>query len=113
NAYLFLVLVFSLWSGSVVLYNLSMIPAVLVPLGALIVTEGILRRHAPRLAKITILAGGIALGLAGAVGSERFAAPYAILLVLFQLGGFAICAWLLAVRDRATLLASENRSIGR
>ena len=112
-ALLFLIRGTAWWSGSGVLDNLSMIPAALIPLGALIVTEGILRRHAPRLAKITILAGGIALGLAGAVGSERFAAPYAILLVLFQLGGFAICAWLLATRDRATLLASENRSIGR
>jgi hypothetical protein len=58
-------------------------------------------------------AGGIVLGLAGAVGSERFAAPLPSCLLLFQLGGFAICAWLLAVRDRTTLMASENRSIGR
>ena len=40
-----------------VLDNLSMIPAALIPLGALIVTEGILRRHAPSPAKIAILAG--------------------------------------------------------
>ena len=39
--------------------------------------------------------------------------PFAVLLALFQLGGFAICAWLLAMRDRTTLMASENRSIGR
>ena len=32
---------------------------------------------------------------------------------MFQLGGFAICAWLLAARDRITLMASENTSIGR
>ena len=94
-ALLFLVRGVAWWSGSGVLDNLSMIPAALIPLGALIVTEGILRRHAPRPAKIVILTGGIVLGLAGAVGSERFAAPFAILLVLFQLGGFAICAWLL------------------
>jgi hypothetical protein len=68
---------------------------------------------ARRAAKIVILTGGIALGLAGALGPERFATPYAVLLVLFQLAGFAICAWLLASRDRATLMASENRSIGR
>ena len=36
------------WSGSFVLDRLSVIPAALIPLGALIVTEGILRRHAPR-----------------------------------------------------------------
>ena len=112
-ALLFLIRGTAWWSGSGVLDNLSMIPAALIPLGALIVTEGILRRHAPRPAKIVILTGGIVLGLAGAVGPERFAAPFAVLLVLFQLAGFAICAWLLATRDRASLLASENRSIGR
>ena len=107
-ALLFLVRGTAWWSGSGVLDNLSMIPAALIPLGALLVTEGILRRHAPRPAKIVILTGGIVLGLAGAVGSERFAAPFAVLLALFQLGGFAICAWLLAARDRTTLMASEN-----
>ena len=81
-ALLFLIRGTAWWSGSGVLDNLSMIPAALIPLGALIVTEGILRRHAPRPAKIVILTGGIVLGLAGAVGSERFAAPFAVLLVL-------------------------------
>jgi hypothetical protein len=101
------------WTGSVVLDNLSSIPASLIPLGALIVTEGILRRHAPRAVKIAMLIGGIALGLGGAFGLERFATPYSIMLALFQLGGFAMCALLLATRDRASLMASENRSIGR
>ncbi len=32
--------------------RLSLIPAALLPLGALVVTEGMLRRHAPRQAKI-------------------------------------------------------------
>ena len=36
------------WSGSVWLDRLSLIAAATVPLGALIVTEGIFRRHAPR-----------------------------------------------------------------
>ncbi len=112
-ALLFLVRGTAWWSGSGVLDNLSMIPAALIPLGALIVTEGILRRHAPRPAKIVILTGGIALGLAGAVGSERFAAPLPSCSPCSSFGGFAICAWLLAMRDRTTLMASENRSIGR
>ncbi|NOJ42484.1 hypothetical protein [Bradyrhizobium australiense] len=112
-ALLFLVRGTAWWSGSAMLNNLSAIPAALIPLGALIVTEGILRCHAPRPAKIAILSGGIALGLTGAAGSETLATPAAILLALFQLGGFAICAWLLATRDRATLMASENRIVGR
>jgi hypothetical protein len=101
------------WTGSALLDNFSMIPAALVPLGALIVTEGILRRHAPRGVKIVFVVGGTLLGFGGAVGLERFATLYSIWLSLFQLAGFATCGLLLATRDRATLMASENRSIGR
>jgi hypothetical protein len=112
-AALFLVRGIAWWSGSAGLNNISTIPAALVPLGALIVTEGILRRHAPRAAKIAVLAGGIVLGLAGAAGIAPLMTPAAILLALFQLGGFAVCAWLLARRDPATLTSSENRGIAR
>jgi hypothetical protein len=101
------------WSGNASLDRISLIPAALIPLGALIVTEGILRRHAPRQVKIVIVLGGIGLGLGGALGLERFATLYFVLLSLFQLAGFATCGWLLATRDRTTLMASENRSIGR
>src|SRR5262249_14484993 len=101
------------WPGSEFLDRLSEIPAALIPLGALIVTEGMLRQHAPRPVKIAALAGAIVLGVGGLLGLERFAAPYAFALALFQLIGFAVCAWLLATRDRAALMASENRTIGR
>ena len=98
------------WTGIGWLDRLSLIAAALIPLGALIVTEGILRRHAPRWAKISAVTGAILLGL-GAVFA--YSTAYAITLALFQLAGFATCGWLLATRDRATLLASENRSIAR
>jgi hypothetical protein len=101
------------WSGNALLDRISLIPAALIPFGALIVTEGVLRRHAPRQVKIVIVLGGIGLGLGGALGLERFATLYFVLLSLFQLAGFATCGWLLATRDRTTLMASENRSIGR
>jgi len=101
------------WTQSEWLDRLSMIPASLVPLGTLVVTEGILRRHAPRAVKLAAVLGAILLGLGGLFGLESFATPYSIALSLFQLAGFATCAWLLATRDRTTLLASENRSIGR
>ena len=112
-ALLFLVRGVAWWSGSVALDRLSVIPAALIPLGALIVTEGILRRHAPRGLKVMAVFGGIVLGLGGAFGLERFATPYAVVLSLFQLVSFAACGWLLATRDRTTLMASENRGIGR
>jgi hypothetical protein len=101
------------WSGSDWLDRLSLIPAAMVPLGALIVTEGILRRHAPKAVKIAAVAGAVLLGVAGLVGLESYATPYSVGLSLFLLAGFATCAWLLATRDRTALMASENRSIGR
>lgn len=101
------------WTGSVWLERLSLIPAVLVPLGALIVTEGILRRHAPRVTKIVAVAGAVVLGLGGIFGPESYATSHSIALSLFQLAGFATCASLLVTRDRSTLMASENRAIGR
>ena len=101
------------WSGSVWLDRLSLIAAATVPLGALIVTEGILRRHAPRAIKIVALAGAVLFGLGGAFGLESYPTSYSIALSLFQFAGFAACAWLLATRDRGTLMASENRAIGR
>jgi hypothetical protein len=112
-AILFFVRGLAWWTGNVWLDWLSMIPAAMVPLGALVVTEGMLRRHAPRIVKAVAVWGAILLGLAGVLGPERLATPYSIALSLFQLAGFATCAWLLVSRERASLLASENRSIGR
>jgi hypothetical protein len=112
-AMLFLVRGVAWWSGSAWLDRLSLIPAALVPLSAVIVTEGMLRRHAPHAVKRLAVFGAILLGLGGVLGLGDFATPYSIALSLFQLSGFALCAWLLASRDRGTLLASENRSIDR
>ena len=112
-AVLFLTRGVAWWTGSDWLDRLSLIPAALVPLGALVVTEGILRRHAPRVLKIAALAGAVLIGLGCIFGPGEFARPFAMLLAALQLAGFACCAWLLAARDRNSLLASENRSIGR
>ena len=113
-AVLFLTRGIAWWSDSLLLDRLSLIPAALVPLGTLLITEGMLRRHAPWVIKLVAVVGAGLFGLGGAAGLEQFAvAPYSILLSLFQIAGFASCAWLMATRDRAALLASENRGIGR
>src|SRR4051812_30716369 len=58
------------WTGSDVLDRISLVPAALVPLGALLITEGMLRRHAPRVVKMVFVLGGVGLGLGGALGPE-------------------------------------------
>jgi hypothetical protein len=101
------------WSENALLDRLSLVPAALIPFGALLVTEGMLRRHAPRVVKLVTAFGGLGTGFCGALGLDRFETPYFLLLSMFQLGGFAACALLLMTRDRTSLMASENRSIGR
>lgn len=112
-ALLFLVRATAWLTGNLLLDDLSAIPAAAIPFGALIVTEGLLRRHAPRALKLAVISGAIVLGLGGTLGLGHFATPYAVALALFQVGGFAACAVLLATRDRHALMASENRSIDR
>ena len=113
-AVLFLTRGVAWWSGSALLDRLSLIPAALVPLGTVLITEGMLRRHAPPVIKLLAVVGAIVFGFGGAAGLEQFSvAFYSILLSLFQIAGFASCAWLMATRDRGALLASENRAIGR
>jgi hypothetical protein len=112
-ASLFFVRGLAWWNESAWLDRLSLIPAAMVPLGALVVTEGILRRHAPRAAKLAAVWGAVLLGLGGVLGLDARPTAYMIALSLFQLAGFVTCALLLALRDRSQLLASENRSIER
>ncbi|MEW6644023.1 MAG: hypothetical protein AB1586_26180 [Pseudomonadota bacterium] len=112
-AVLFFVRSAAWWSGSDVLDRLSLVPAALIPFGTVIVTEGMLRRHAPRPVKIAAVTGGVLLGVGALVGSGVFVVAHGVALMLFQLAGFAVCALLLVRRDPATLMASENRSIGR
>jgi len=112
-ALLFLVRSAAWLTASGLLDDLSVIPAAAIPFGALIVTEGMLRRHAPRALKLAVIIGAVVLGFGGAIGLGHFDKPYAVALALFQLGGFAACAVLLATRDRTSLMVSENRSIDR
>ena len=72
-----------------------------------------LRRHAPRAVKIAALAGAVVLGIGGIIGLERFATPYALRWRCSSWPALPTCAVLLAARDRAALMASENRSIAR
>src|SRR4029077_7374444 len=90
-AVLFLLRGIAWWSGSGWLDRLSLLPAASVPLGALVLTEGMLRRHAPRMVKFAGLAGAIVLGLLGMFGPDDLDSVYSIALSSFQLLGLATC----------------------
>ncbi|CCE00323.1 hypothetical protein [Bradyrhizobium sp. STM 3809] len=112
-AALFLLRGIAWWTGNAALDRVSLIPAALIPLGALLVTEGLLRRHADRRLKLAALLGGLVLALAGALGPVELENEHTAVLSAFQLAGFAVCALLLLRRDRGSLLAWENRAIDR
>jgi len=112
-AALFLLRGIAWWTQSAVLDRLSLIPAAAIPLGALLLAEGMLRRHAPRVMKLAIVAATAGFVLAPMFGLHRFATLFAVALAGFQLAGLAAAALLLAARDRSSLMASENHSINR
>lgn len=89
-----------------------LLAASLVPLAALLVTEGLLRRHAPPFAKLLTGGGALVFGVLAVVGTAVDPAWLWGLLV-FQVAGFAMSGWLIATRDRASLTAGENRMATR
>ncbi|TCR69660.1 hypothetical protein [Bosea sp. BK604] len=101
------------WTGSLLLERLALACAAGLPLGALVVAEGVLRRHAPRWLKIAVLGGATLLALASLAGFGDHGGAYDVMLAGFQLASFAACGVLLFSRDCASLTAAENGMIGR
>ncbi|TGS65813.1 hypothetical protein EN844_16555 [Mesorhizobium sp. M3A.F.Ca.ET.201.01.1.1] len=102
------------WITGLGVFRLATIVAAgLLPLAALLLTEGLLRRHAPLVLK-SFAAGGAVLFLLLAMIPERFVEPWRMaLLLLFQFGGFLAIGWLVVMRDRASLSSAENRTVER
>lgn len=91
---------------------LILLAAALVPLAVLLLTEGLLRRHAPRWVKVWIASG------TGVFGAMAFVAPLVgqtglWALLAFQLSGLVLSGALVVIRDRAALSAAENRAAVR
>lgn len=81
-----------------------------LPAAALFLVEGVLRRHAPRVLKLAVVAGGVSLACALMVSGGR--PPVST----WGLGGFvvvslAVLTALAASRDRSSLSRQENASV--
>lgn len=87
--------------------------AALIPLAVLLLTEGLLRRHAPGWAKALVAVGGAVFVLLALVPGAFVDPARLWALMGFQIAGFVIAGWLVAARDRASLTAAENRAVGR
>ncbi|SEW18328.1 hypothetical protein SAMN04488515_1456 [Cognatiyoonia koreensis] len=89
------------------------VAAAFVPLAVLLLTEGLLRRHAPGWLKAF---GGIGAGvftILGLIPAMWASGLYNIALVGFQVIGLALCGWMVWQRDRASLSNSENQTATR
>ncbi|WEZ86009.1 hypothetical protein P6U16_24030 (plasmid) [Rhizobium sp. 32-5/1] len=101
-----------LYDSSLAVY-ITVAAAGTVPLAALLITEGLMRRHAPFPLKVFV-SGGAALFFVVALLPSMLVGniPY-ILLFLFQLLTFIAIGVLVATRDKSTLSAAENKTIER
>lgn len=99
--------------GSDWLYLLVHLGAALVPLAVLLLTEGLLRRHAPRWLK-WLAAGGAALFVvlaplpAGWIDPARLGG-----LLAYQVAIFSAAGWMIWTRDRTSLNTAENLTVSR
>lgn len=84
--------------------------AALIPLSVLVLTEGLLRRHAPRLIKALV-----AVGTVGFVVLALFpVTPGGLYALLgFQIAGLTAAGGLVLTRGAESLSAAENRAAGR
>lgn len=101
------------WTGLSLLSVATTIAAGLVPLATLLLTEGLLRRHAPRAVKRVLAGGALFFGIAGFVPDGIAEPGRNAALFLFQLVGFALVGVLAIRRDRASLSRAENQAIDR
>ena len=111
-AALFLVRCLAWLTGSALVAGVVGMLAAATPLAALLVAEGLLRRHAPRAVKLAILAGGLAVALVWIVPGIPEAVRSSVELVVVA-GGFAAVGVLLWRRDQQSLTDGENTVIRR
>jgi hypothetical protein len=101
------------WSDSDALERVALCLASLLPLAVLIMTEGVLRRHAPTEMKAFVVGLSSILAIAALFDVYRLWPPSTWLLAAFQLAAFATAALMIFRRDPASLTAVENFSVGR
>lgn len=100
-------------TGAWIFDALTIIVAGILPLAMIILTEGLLRRHASKLVKV--IAAGTAIGFIPlALLPEPFAEPWrSILLLTAQLWGFITAGYMVWTRDKESLSSAENIIIER
>ncbi len=92
---------------------LVLLAAALIPLAVLLLTEGLLRRHAPVAFKVVIATGTVVFGIGAPWYGDSIDPARLYGLLAFQTLGFGLSGYLVLTRDRAGLGPQENRMVGR
>ena len=87
--------------------------AALIPLAALLLSEGLLRRHAPPGFKLWAAGGGAAFAILAFLPDALVEPGRTVAMLIFQLLSFAGLGWLVLTRDRDSLSTAENRTVDR
>jgi hypothetical protein len=97
--------------GEQALGPVALFPAILLPMGMLCLTEGLLRRHAPFWLKLGITAATLIMISLLALGAHANIIAFGAALAGFQALTLIVLAWLFLTRDRDSLGRLENRAI--
>jgi hypothetical protein len=100
------------WGGWGWLFSaITSICAALIPLTALVLSEGLVRRHAPSMLKKICGLGAVTFGLLGLFQFGSFEFGRLVGLMLFQLFGLGGIALFVLWREKDSLSQAENRTI--
>ncbi len=92
---------------------LVLLAAALIPLAVLLLTEGLLRRHAPASFKVIIGMGAALFAVSAFWYGDSIDPARVFALLAFQVLGFLLSGYLIMTRDRSSLGLHENRMVVR
>lgn len=92
---------------------LVLLAAGLIPLAVLLLTEGLLRRHAPPIIKIVVGGGAVVFAISAFWYWDNIDPARLFTLLGFQMLGFVLSGWLILTRDQASLSLGENAMVVR
>lgn len=102
------------WTTGIGLFEtVTMVAAGLIPLGVMLLTEGLLRRHAPPFLKTGVAAGSVLFTLLAFLPGWLAEPWLSWSLFSYQLTVFLAVGWLVSTRDKASLSSAENRMVER
>ena len=103
----------TLLTGAEAFRILELLAASMIALAVLLLTEGLLRRHAPAAVKLFVAGGAAVFGALSFWYGPGIDPARLIGLLVYQSAGLLLSAWLIIGRDWSSLLPQENRMVTR